>query len=85
MTQDIILSLIFYFHSIYLRLSLIHILGNKEKISKNPILKSVEEKTKLIQEYLSNKVKTIYEENKGNHFNETAKRIAKGIKWSLEN
>lgn len=60
-------------------------LGDKEKISKNPILKSVEEKTKLIQEYLSNKVKTIYEENEGNHFNETAKRIAKGIKWSLEN
>ena len=60
-------------------------LGDKEKISKNPILKVVEEKTKLIQEYLSNKVKTIYEENEGSHFNETAKRIAKGIKWSLEN
>ena len=52
----------------------------REKISKNPILKSVEEKTKLIQEYLSNKVNAMYEENEENHFNETAKRIAKGIK-----
>ena len=60
-------------------------LGNLEKLSENPILKTVEEKTKSIEKYLSNFIKTKYEENEGNHFKNVAERISKGIKWSLEN
>ena len=60
-------------------------LGNLEKLSENPILKTVEEKTKSIEKYLSNFIKTKYEENEENHFKNVAERISKGIKWSLEN
>lgn len=59
-------------------------LGNKEKNSKNPILQTVEDKTKSIQKYLSNNINSIYEENEGNHFQNAETRMAKGIKWILE-
>ena len=59
-------------------------LGNKEKNSKIKILKTVEDKTKEIYDYLSNNINTIYEENEGNHFQDEILRMAKGIKWILE-
>ena len=59
-------------------------LGNKEKNSKIEILKTVEDKTKEIYDYLSNNINTIYEENQGNHFQDGILRMAKGIKWILE-
>lgn len=59
-------------------------LGNKEKNSKNETLKTVEDKTKDIHDYLSNNINTIYEENEGNHFQDANFRMAKGIKWILE-
>ena len=59
-------------------------LGNKEKNSKNPILQTVEDKTKSIQKYLSNNINSIYEENEGNHFQNAEMRMVKGIKWILE-
>ena len=59
-------------------------LGNKEKNSKIEILKTVEDKTKEIYDYLSNNINTTYEENQGNHFQEGILRMAKGIKWILE-
>ena len=59
-------------------------LGNKEKNSKIEILKTVENKTKDIYDYLSHNINTIYEENQGNHFQDVALRMAKGIKWILE-
>ena len=60
-------------------------LGNKESKVKNQILASVEENTKELEEiYQSKGIKTIYEENEGNHFKDASLRIAKGIKWILE-
>ena len=58
-------------------------LGNKESQTKNKILKTVETNTKEIQKIYKN-INTIYEENEGNHFQDTPLRIAKGIKWILE-
>ena len=48
------------------------------------ILKTGEDKTKEIYDYLSNNINTIYEENQGNHFQDGILRMAKGIKWILE-
>ena len=48
------------------------------------ILKTVEDKTKEIYDYLSNNINTTYEENQGNHFQDAILRMAKGIKWILE-
>ena len=59
-------------------------LGNKEKNSKNELLRTVEDKTKEIQEYLGKNIDSIYEENQGNHFQDGALRMAEGIKWILE-
>lgn len=59
-------------------------LGNKEKNSKIEILKTVEDKTKEICNYLSKNINTTYEENQGNHFQDSILRMAKGIKWILE-
>ena len=59
-------------------------LGNKEAKSKIEILSRVEDKTKEIYEYVSKNIKSIYEENEGNHFKNTTIRMVKGIKWILE-
>ena len=60
-------------------------LGNKESKVKNQILASVEKNTKEIEEiYKKQGIKTIYEENEGNHFKDASLRLAKGIKWILE-
>ena len=58
-------------------------LGNKEKNSKNTMLKMVEDKTKEIYDSIGN-INKVYEENEGNHFQDETLRIAKGIKWILE-
>jgi len=59
-------------------------LGNKEKFSEIDLLRTVEDKTKEIQKYLGNMVDSIYEENMGNHFQDGAIRMAKGIKWIVD-
>ena len=59
-------------------------LGNKEKNTKIELLKSVEERTKEIQTFLGETITTIYEENPGNHFQDTTLRMAKGINWILK-
>ena len=60
-------------------------LGNKERKVRNQVLATVEEHTKAIENiYHSQGIKTIYEENEGNHFHEADLRMAKGIKWILE-
>ncbi len=58
-------------------------LGNKEKHSKNTLLKTVEDKTKEIYDSLGN-INKVYEENEGNHFQDGALRVAKGIKWIMK-
>ncbi len=60
-------------------------LGNKESKVRNQVLATVEEHTKEIENiYRSQGIKTIYEENAGNHYHEADLRMAKGIKWILE-
>ncbi len=60
-------------------------LGNRESKVRNQVLASVEENTKELEKiYMSQGIKTIYEENEGNHFKDATLRMAKGIKWILE-
>ena len=60
-------------------------LGNRESKVRNQVLATVEENTKELEKiYKSQGIKTIYEENEGNHFKDATLRMAKGIKWILE-
>lgn len=60
-------------------------LGNKEAKTKNPVMGTVEERTKeLYRWYKEQEINTIYEENPGNHFQNTVNRTAKGIVWILQ-
>ena len=59
-------------------------LGNKEKETKNKILQKVEENTLEIYNILNKNISCIYEENEGNHFKDTTKRMAKAIRNILE-
>ena len=48
-------------------------------------MKTVEEQTSaLYQHFDSLHIPSIFEHNPGNHFQEPAFRMAKGIKWMLE-
>lgn len=61
-------------------------LGDKEAKTRNPILQSVENNTRFVEEYYRKKgLKTVYVSNRGNHFQNTFVRMADGIKWILEN
>ena len=60
-------------------------LGDKESKVKNKILATVENNTKEIENiYNLQGIKTIYEQNKGNHFQDGTLRMAKGINWILK-
>ena len=60
-------------------------LGNKESKTRNEILSKVEDNTNYLSEFYKNQgIKTIYEENEGNHFQDVYLRLAKAIKWILE-
>ena len=60
-------------------------LGNKENRTRNPYLKTVEENTKVIEEYFRKSgVDTIFQLNPGNHYNHSPERTAAGIQWILE-
>lgn len=59
-------------------------LGDREKITKNKYMKTVESDTQSIYEnFRSRKIETVFEMNPGNHFKDSALRLAKGIKWIL--
>lgn len=59
-------------------------LGNKESKTKNEVLSEVEDNTKFLVEHYKNQgIKTIYEENEGNHFQDVYLRLVKAIKWIL--
>lgn len=63
-------------------------LGNREEKTKNRTMSKVGERTRIQAELLKNdkNVKsTILEWNEGGHFDEPIKRMAKGVKWMLEN
>ena len=60
-------------------------LGNQESKTKNQILSTVEENTKVLERIYKDKgIHTIYVENEGNHFTDANLRMANGIKWILE-
>lgn len=60
-------------------------LGNKESKVRNEVLATVEENTKKLEQmYKLQGIKTIYEENDGNHFKDTVLRMVKGIRWILQ-
>ncbi len=55
-------------------------LGDKESAAKNKILQTVEKNTRNLQNWYKNLgVETVFELNRGNHFQDTANRMAKGI------
>lgn len=57
-------------------------LGNKECKTRNPYLKMVREYTKAISDFYTQKgIDTIFCLNPGNHYSDTAKKTAAGIRW----
>ena len=61
-------------------------LGDREARTKNEILRTVEDNTKEIAaRFAAQGVRTFFEMNKGNHFQQGALRTAKGITWIVEN
>lgn len=59
-------------------------LGDKEANTRNPVLKTVQDKTIELSEYFKNLgSEVIFELNPGNHFTDTILRSAKGIKAIL--
>ena len=60
-------------------------LGDREARTKNEILRTVEDRTREIAGYFGeNGIDTVFELNKGNHFQQGALRTAKGIRWILD-
>lgn len=61
-------------------------LGDREKLTKNKFMKSVENCTKTLSEiFKSRGIDTFFELNPGNHFQDSALRLAKGIKFIIDN
>ena len=61
-------------------------LGDKESKTNNPILQTVEQNTLKIKEHCDKlSIKSVFEINAGGHFTEANNRMARGIKWILEN
>ena len=59
-------------------------LGDKEANTRNPVLKTVQDKTIELSEYFKSLgAEVIFELNQGNHFTDTIFRSAKGIKAIL--
>ena len=59
-------------------------LGEKEAKTRNPVLKTVQEKTEEIQTFYQNKgIDTVFQLNPGNHFAQGIERTAAGIQWLL--
>ena len=56
-------------------------LGDREAAGKNPVMRTVEERTKEAYSLISSYADAVLEMNPGNHFNEPGKRIQKAIDW----
>ena len=66
-------------HSLYFSL------GNKESKTPHPLMRQVREHTQTLYEGVAaHHIPTIFEINPGNHFTEPDLRMAKAIKWCLE-
>ncbi|MBO4534686.1 MAG: hypothetical protein J5755_01970, partial [Clostridia bacterium] len=58
--------------------------GDREKLSRNPRLQGVEEANgALASRYADLGIKTLFELNSGNHFQDVPERLVKGILWAL--
>ena len=58
--------------------------GDREKASKNPLMKTVEERTQdAAALFLARGVPSIFEKNHGNHFVDGPLRTAKALRWLL--
>lgn len=59
-------------------------LGDKETRLKNPVLNTVEERTRwLCERYNRMGINTVFQLNNGNHYQQPAWRTARGIAWAL--
>lgn len=59
-------------------------LGDKECMTRNPVLKDVRQNTETIcTHYRSMGIDTVFQMNPGNHFDHSAERTAAGITWLL--
>ncbi len=60
--------------------------GDKESTSRNAVLQTVGERTQALADLMAERgVNVKFELNPGNHFKNPPLRVAKGIKWLLEN
>ena len=60
-------------------------LGNKEAKTQNRILQPVEENTRSLERFYARQgIQTVLEMNPGNHFQDGAERMAKGIAWMVD-
>ena len=60
-------------------------LGDKEEKVKNPVMATVGDRIRIVNELLQEqKVNTILEWNEGNHFKDTEVRTAKAFSWILQ-
>ena len=59
-------------------------LGDQECRTRNPYLKTVQERTEAIHAFCRQKgIETVYQLNPGNHFQNGIQRTAAGIEWIL--
>lgn len=60
-------------------------LGDKEKNSRNPVLKTIEEKTNEVYGMVKEQRKAVFVLNHGSHFTNTTERVEMGIDWIRNN
>ena len=59
-------------------------LGDAEARTRNPVMRTVQDCTeRLSRRYGELGLETVFELNPGNHFQEPAERLAKGVRWAL--
>ena len=60
-------------------------LGDREHRTRNPLMATVQDRTQALHDhFMGQQIRTTFERNPGNHFQEPALRMAKGIKWMPE-
>lgn len=59
-------------------------LGRKESGTRNPYMRTVQERTEQVDVYYREQgIDTFFELNPGNHYTDVEKRTAAGIRWLL--
>ena len=60
-------------------------LGDRENKSRNALMSTVKDCTARLRDFYAERgIDTVFEENPGNHFQNAAERLAKGISWILK-